>query len=749
MKLVNVRLVLGREIRDQLRDRRTLFMVFALPFLIYPAFGVGVLQMAQLMEEKPLRVLVVGAHQLTEPPPLFDNQRFADSLFANPEHAKLLDLTFMSDEPPPGGPVRSARERYAAAQEAVQNGTHQAAIVFPDDFARRLIEFRKNVRERLRHGNKLESASAAAESSLNLEVPRPEVIYNTAREKSLIAYGRVSDVLRRWSEAIGDANLAESGVPSIATRPFSLEVSDVADRTGWSGAAGWAKVLPVFLIFCALTGAFHPAVDLCAGEKERGTLETLLSSPAQRSEIVLGKLLTVMLFSMATAIVNVISIGMLSPLILRQVPNFGRPPLLGWVWLLVALPPVSALFSAICLAVAAFARSSKEGHYYLMPLMLILVPAVVFPVSSGMELTLGNALIPVVGLVLLLRALLEGNAVEVLPMVLPVAGVTLLCCFAAVRWAVDQFESETVLFREGERLGVGGWLRHLVRDRQPTPTTAAAMTCGVLILAVKFLLTLVSGDVSDFAAFAQSILVVQVLVIAGIPLVMTFVCTTSPRRTLLLRWPDLSTILAALGLAVAAHPVMMGLGEVLQRLYHPSESMTRQLQHYEQLMQQEPLWLLLLLLALTPAVFEELAFRGFILSGLRRSGRTGQAIFLSALLFGLAHGVWQQTLVALTLGLILAYVAIHSGSLLVTILLHLTYNSLTLAEVRISPELIERWPVLGTLFAPGKAGGFSYNTPTTIVALVAMLALLAWFSLRRYEKMPEEKLREAIADAEG
>ena len=90
-------------------------------------------------------------------------------------------------------------------------------------------------------------------------------------------------------------------------------------------------------------------------------------------------------------------------------PDFGPPPLLAIVWLLIALVPVSALFSGLCLALAAFARSSKEGQYYLMPLVLVTMPLTILPMSPGVELNLGNSLIPVTGMVLLLRTLLEGK----------------------------------------------------------------------------------------------------------------------------------------------------------------------------------------------------------------------------------------------------------------------------------------------------------------------------------------------------
>ena len=83
--------------------------------------------------------------------------------------------------------------------------------------------------------------------------------------------------------------------------------------------------------------------------------------------------------------------------------RLGMPPLVAQLWLLLALVPVAALFSAVCIALAAFARSTKEGQYYLMPLLLVTLPLVILPMGPGMELNLGNSLIPLTGLVLLLR----------------------------------------------------------------------------------------------------------------------------------------------------------------------------------------------------------------------------------------------------------------------------------------------------------------------------------------------------------
>ena len=119
----------------------------------------------------------------------------------------------------------------------------------------------------------------------------------------------------------------------------------------------------------------------------------------------------------------------------------------------VALLPIAALFSALCLALAAFARSTKEGQCYLMPLLMLTMPLVILPMAPGVELNVGNSLIPVTGIVLLLRSVLEGDYWQAAQYSPIVAAVTLAACLMAIRWAIEQFNSEAVLFRESERLG--------------------------------------------------------------------------------------------------------------------------------------------------------------------------------------------------------------------------------------------------------------------------------------------------------
>jgi sodium transport system permease protein len=729
----NVNLIFHREVRDQLRDRRTLFMIAVLPLLLYPLLGMSMFQVMQFVSEHSTKVLIVGAEELPDSPKLIDGDHFDAAWFSSPERVRLLDVALLPEPAARGEPTAI----YQEARQAVERGEYEAVIYFPPGFGRRLKEFQKSLSQRLQEDGEGPEAKLSG----------PEVYYNTAKEKSQITFARVSQVLSRWTDEIGKQNLAENHLPESTAHPFEVQERDVAEEHGHRDAAVWSKVLPFLLLIWALTGAFYPAIDLCAGEKERGTLETLLSSPAERREIVWGKLLTVMLFSTVTSLLNLLSVGMTGTFIVKILPeemkHIGPPPGLTALWLGLALLPMSALFSALCLALASFARSSKEGQYYLMPLMLITMPLVILPMAPGVELNLGNSLIPVTGVVLLLRALLEGNLAQALPFVPSVAVVTLGCCLWATRWAVDQFNSESVLFRESERFDLNLWFKHLMRDRGDTPSPAMALLCGLLILVIFFFMSLsIERPVGEaFRPFAQIVVVIQLAVIATPALLMTIMLTRSPRRTLLLRLPRWWSLPAAAALAVALHPAVVIMHGIVQKLYPPTEAM-QQAMHLK-FDPAPPLWLLCLVIALMPAVCEELAFRGFILSGLRHLGHKWQAIAISSIFFAVTHQVFHQSIVACLMGLVLGYLAVQTGSLLTSSVFHFIHNSIPLAMSYLL-ESHSNGPAWNWLVAESNDMPYAFPWPISVAGCLVAAALLYCFHRLPYDRTSEEALQDAL-----
>jgi sodium transport system permease protein len=425
------------------------------------------------------------------------------------------------------------------------------------------------------------------------------------------------------------------------------------------------------------------------------------------------------------------------------------PPLASTLWLVVALVPMSALFSALCLACAAFARSTKEGQYYLMPLLLVTMPLMMLPMAPGTELNLGNSLIPVTGVVLLLMGLVQGNYSEVLRYVLPVCVVTLICCHWAIRWAVYQFNQESVLFRESERLDLRRWIVHLVRDREDTPSLAEAFFCVAVMYVTQFFTQLAisaSTPVSpDFRFLALLLFISQVVCIALPALLMALILTGRPLKTLLLdRAPRAAACVLAVLLAALLHPVGVQLVHGIRALY-PVQQDALINEAFERMFQTAPYpWLPYVLLAVLPAFCEELAFRGFILSGLRHLGSKWWAIGLSAVFFGMAHTVLQQSLSAVAVGFVIGYIAVQTGSLVPCILFHLTYNALMLASLKL-PELVERWPTWAVPireFAPGEV---VYRWPVVALCGAASFALLCWLHRLPYQATKEEQLSDARA----
>ncbi len=740
MSWSNIKLIYFREVRDQLRDRRTLFMIAVLPILLYPLMGMVILQVSQFRQEEPTRIWLIGSAGLPLEPQLLDGDKFSDK-FCQGEESRLLDLT-IDPALPTGLAKHDPRE---VAHDSIADRDYDAVVYFPPNFAEELAKYRLKLLEQ----PSTQAPDVKVDRTSN--VPKPEIFANTANDKSRIAYDRVERVLHRWRQTIVAENLVASNVPVEATHPFDVVNTDIAEEST-KRAAIWSKILPFVLLVWALTGAFYPAIDLCAGEKERGTLETLLSSPAQRGEIVWGKLLTVMTFSMATSLLNMCSMAATGSFVFTQMqrmgsPNasfdFGPPPLASLAWLLVALVPISALFSALSLAVAAFARSSKEGQYYLMPLLLFSMPLMIFPIMPATQLSLGTAIIPVTGVMFLLRTLMEGQYIEAIRYAVPVILVTVGCCLLAVRWAIDQFNNESVLFRESERLDIRLWLRQLIRDRGETPTIGAAILCGVFILILRFFSQFLAPTSTDFGSFALVTLVSQFALIAGPALLMTFLLTRNPRQTLSLYLPRWQVLPLAVLLAFLMHPVAMWLNVGIHHLYPMSAELQSQISEAFAPLKSAPLAYVLLLIAVTPAICEEIAFRGFMLAGLRRTGHRWAAIAISSLFFGVTHSLLQQSLSAFVVGLVIGYIAVRTGSILPGMLFHLTHNGLLVSASRFWPSLGEEHQFARRL-VDIQGDNFNYHPALAIVCGLAACGLLYWLHRQPYHESDEERLQQAL-----
>ncbi|HEV7282905.1 MAG TPA: ABC transporter permease subunit/CPBP intramembrane protease [Pirellulaceae bacterium] len=773
IRLGAVRLIYVRELRDQLRDRRTLFTLVALPLALYPLLGFGLLQMTQFLRERPTKILLAGVEQFegdpTSPLELLDDQGRLRAEFASEREAGLLEIhsdfgsaSVQSDAAEPGETEPSAAETSASelrdelARRWIAEGQFDAVVWFPPGFSERLTEYRRKLVERADQPRGTQQPQASPEEGesvpedATLAPPEPQLYVDTASDRSRIAWSRIELILSRWREAWVQRSFEEVNLPSDVARPFELQTTDVA-REQTKKAHLWAKILPFVALIWALTGAFYPAIDLCAGEKERGTLETLLSSPAERSEIVGGKMLAIATFSMATAILNLASMGITGAVAMRHMGNLaaqagasvplGPPPLATVLWLIVGLLPISLLFSALSLAIASFARSSKEGQYYLMPLLLVALPLILVPMLPSAELDLGTSLIPIAGMMLWMKALMEGDWYDAVRFAVPVFGITAIGVLLAAQWAVRQFSDESVLFRESERFSLRLWLAHLMRDRGDLPTFSQAMLCGILILVVRFFATFAATMPTSFGEFAIVQTVSLVAFFAAPAALMAVMLARKPLAALKLNVPHWASIPLAVLLAMFIHPAGLLVANFIRQLYPLSPDMLASLEQIDSAITGAPnFFVLLLVFAALPAICEELAFRGFIQTGLECSGRKWLAILASAVFFGAAHGILQQSLSACVLGVVIGYVAYQTKSLFPAIAFHLTYNSMTMIVGVQGAWLLARVPALRFVLRPvvSEYGGTSieYGEIYTLVATLIGVGILYCF--RQYTR--EESL---------
>jgi sodium transport system permease protein len=397
--------IYAKELRDLLRDRRTVLSSIVIPTVVMPMLILGFGKLATTIisrarEEIP-RIMVIGG---------------ADSPGVRSELEKSGRFKVESASPDWKALISDKRVR--------------AAVEIPDGF------------ERAR-----ESGSAPAIT-----------IYKYSGEmKSGIAVDQLDGFFTRMRERTVTRLLADRGLPATIARPFEVKQVNVAapEKVGGNLFGG---IVPYFLIFLCLSGAMYPAMDITAGEKERGTLETLLCCPAARTDIVLGKFLTVLTGSLSAVVFSLISMGATLLLLgISSAPNMGEPGRgsramdiptidpLGILGVLAMVVPVAVLFSAVLIAVSLFAKSFKEAQTYVTPMIFIVIIPVIMGMLPGVELNFRLALVPLLNISLVSKEMLSG--VWHWGYIAMIFVSTAFYAAAALSVAVQMFKREDVIFR--------------------------------------------------------------------------------------------------------------------------------------------------------------------------------------------------------------------------------------------------------------------------------------------------------------
>ncbi|MCA9269955.1 MAG: hypothetical protein KDA41_15850, partial [Planctomycetales bacterium] len=214
MKWANVKLIWLRELRDQLRDRRTLFTVAVLPVLLYPLMGMVLLKVMPFSQQQPVRIWLIGSERLPESPPLLVRPTpTAERQFAGFDDEQV-DATQRLEFAPPQSPADATAE----AEAAIEAGLYDAVVYFPPDFSDDLADFQQAFKH-----------PGGRRAPIAVNVPSPHIYFDTSRDKSRVARDRVEEALRRWREEIVRETFRASNIPVVITHPFDVHTSDLAE----------------------------------------------------------------------------------------------------------------------------------------------------------------------------------------------------------------------------------------------------------------------------------------------------------------------------------------------------------------------------------------------------------------------------------------------------------------------------------------------------------------------------------------
>jgi sodium transport system permease protein len=213
-------------------------------------------------------------------------------------------------------------------------------------------------------------------------------------------------------------------------------------------------------------------------------------------------------------------------------------------------------------------------------------------------------------------------------------------------------------------------------------------------------------------------------------LIMATILTRSIRQALRLNFVSLRELLASGALALVLHPTYSVLASIIGYEYKLGEETVAFLRQFDLILAAAPIWFVLLVMALIPAVCEELVFRGFIFSGLQRDSGHVRAVLLSALLFGLSHGVLQQTITASLVGLLLGWIAYRTGGVGCTIIFHFVHNTISMLIATCSSrgDMVPEWMSWAVTTDQGL---WAYTDTWNTLSVGISISLIAWIATMR------------------
>jgi len=640
-----LRLLYIHEIKMLVRARRTVVMALVIPAVIMPVM----IYAQKFANDRRERTLTATTYLYAVTGPLADRVR---SLIENTRQAVAENRDEEFDN------LRQFKFdeiRLANPRESLDNNTIQFYVqAISGEEADKL--------PRTNDGSGSRPSSAPPPSKRLTGVPRVTVIYRADRDGSDNAHNRIMELLRLAREKDSQLLLVDRGFPGSPKGLFAAQDSNIATNGQVTGSLV-GRFITLFLVMMMFTGGAVASMDIIAGEKERGTLETLLTTAVRRTEIVTAKLMAITCVALVITLIQGVNFFLYIRLKVIALPkDFDLQLPTGMALTLLALfIPLAATIAAVLLMLSAYAKSYKEAQMYFFPVYMVSMIPALASVMPGLSLRSAIALVPLANVSVASREILMGRPDPLMIMVTFL--VMALTAVFLIRMSARMLAREDLVIPSHSEPAefLGG----------PALFQKRVLRWFALMWAVTFA---VAANVPQLATFQRQLVFNEVVIMIGATLLMLKFYNLDVTDALSLRRVKPAVWLAILFAIPSGYLTALAIFRIVNKVIPaPQQLLERFAEDF--IPAGMPMWQLYLYVAVLPAICEEIAFRGMLLNGLRRRLRPAALMVSVGIIFGLFHMTLFRIAPTALLGMILTGIALMTGSIFPGMLMHAGNNA--------------------------------------------------------------------------
>lgn len=626
MRFNIIKSIFLKEMKEILRDKKTLFFIILLPFFMYSIMGFLL-------------------------PAIIQNQK------------KKINETEVSVQITP-------EVKETPLYDSLQKQENYTIKVIENGDSLQTSELKKAMTIALKEDYE---AQLKSEKSVQFQI-----YYDETDDFSKLAQEKVKRYIDTLNKVELDKRLTSKKYNAGFAQPVVAESIDTSPQES-KMAAMIIKFVPAFLLFLITAGVAQITIDLTAGEKERKTLQSIYAAPIKHTEIITGKFLAANSIGIVSAIINLAGLAFMAWWISKMAAN-GKSlginldiPILDWVTIGALFIITTTFITALCMSVLILAKSYKEATSYLSPLLLVVMSPVYLLMLPGWELDGTTSLIPILNVLLAMKDILVGGIESGLLLLTFVSSIGF--CLLALYATVQVFSNESVI--TGEKINYQALI-------QTGGKRYFGASEAFLYFAVTLLFFLYAGlpiqmkyaEDNMFLGLALSFF----LVFGGLSLATMAYFKLRPKEDLGLKPFKVGSLIGVLvmSLSVWIPVIFISMPFVSQEMAEGMEDKFRPIM-------EAPIWQIALV-SLLPGIFEEWVFRGVMFKGLKNDMGKWGTILLTSLAFAVMHLSVERFIPTFTVGLLLGYIMWESRSLILCMIFHYLYDFLLFNLGRMEQE---------------------------------------------------------------